>query len=309
MGFRVLFYLFAFLNMQCFLMAQESSTESQPFAPSRKDENQPESNQVNNETQPFEHAKKTATERVVHKFTSTLTLVSDYRSRGISQTMRHPAVQGEFKYEHISGAYFKTWASNVDGTGNFINNCCMEWDFYLGYKRKLFCLPIKIDAGFEYYYYPGGRAHISKYVSYNTVEYYIQLSYKKFNITFHQTLTDFYGVCSKSPPINWNTHRTVKPNGHSYWSPYIEANWQIPFYEKFSLTLHAGYQGVINYPQLNYVDWLVSLTYKFKWFDLFATYVDTTAKHAFFDVPDHAYHPKRKQLGGPGVFVGIARAF
>lgn len=266
------------------------------------------------EAKPFEHEKKpektdSKKEKSPHKFTSTLSLVSDYRDRGISQTIRRPAVQGEFKYEHSSRFYFKTFASNVDGTGNFINNTSMEWDFYLGITGKLPSLPIEIDSGFEYYYYPGGKAPVFRNTSYNTIEFYAQFSYKKFNITFHQTLTDYFGVNSDNPPINWDTQRTTKPNGHSIGSPYIEANWEIPVMAKLSLTLHAGYQTIINYPQLNFLDWLVALTYKFEWFDASITYVATTAKRAFYNVPDHAFHPHRKNLGGPGVFAGISRAF
>ena len=37
--------------------------------------------------------------------TGNMTLVSDYRFRGISQTLGHPAIQGGFDYAHASGFY------------------------------------------------------------------------------------------------------------------------------------------------------------------------------------------------------------
>ena len=57
-----------------------------------------------------------------HKLTGSLTFVSDYRSRGISQTILQPAVQGELKYSHNSGFYVRLWGSNVGGTPTFLNN-------------------------------------------------------------------------------------------------------------------------------------------------------------------------------------------
>ncbi|MFI5343181.1 MAG: TorF family putative porin [Chlamydiales bacterium] len=244
-----------------------------------------------------------------HTFKATLTIVTDYRDRGISQTMRQPAVQGEFDYAHSSGFYFKTWASNVDGTGNFINNTSLELDFYLGIKGKYFQTPFEFDAGLEFYYYPGGEVFVPHRTTYNTLEFYAQFSYKKFNIVFHQTLTNYFGVSAHSPPINWNKNRTIKPNGRSIGSPYFEANWEIPYNSKLIFLLHAGCQIVINYPQLSYVDWLVTLTYKFEWFDASLSYVASNARHAFYDVPDHAFHPTRRKLGGPGIYAGISRSF
>ena len=48
-----------------------------------------------------------------HTFTGNVGFVSDYVFRGISQTQNHPAIQGGFDYNHASGFYVGTWASNV----------------------------------------------------------------------------------------------------------------------------------------------------------------------------------------------------
>ena len=52
-----------------------------------------------------------------HTFTGNATLVSDYRSRGISQTFNLPAVQAGFDYAHSSGLYLGTWASPTKKEG------------------------------------------------------------------------------------------------------------------------------------------------------------------------------------------------
>src|SRR2546426_6418696 len=45
--------------------------------------------------------------------TGNMTLVTDYRFRGISQTLGKPAFQGGFDYAHASGFYLGNWNSNV----------------------------------------------------------------------------------------------------------------------------------------------------------------------------------------------------
>lgn len=244
-----------------------------------------------------------------HQLTATVAFLSDYRSRGISQTFRRPAVQGELKYTHKSGFYFKSWGSNVDGTTNIYNNASMEWDLYVGMAHRLFRTKAKYDIGFLYYYYPGGKAPIPANTRYNTLEYYISVNYKGFEIKLSQGLTDFFGVNSDNPPMNWDKGHPIPPNGPTYGSAYLEANLDVSLCPKWKISFHLGYQNVVNYSQLNYLDWLINLTRQFKWFEVTLAYVDTNARKAFYDVPDHAFKPKRINLGGPGVILGVDRSF
>ena len=58
--------------------------------------------------------------------------------RGISQTDNQIAIQGGFDYEHESGLYVGTWASNVDSS--FFQNGTdpqTELDGYVGYSGEL----------------------------------------------------------------------------------------------------------------------------------------------------------------------------
>ena len=50
-----------------------------------------------------------------HSITGNLSIVSDYRFRGISQTFVQPAIQGGIDYSHKSGFYLGNWNSNVSG--------------------------------------------------------------------------------------------------------------------------------------------------------------------------------------------------
>ena len=62
--------------------------------------------------------------------TGTVTAVSDYDFRGITQTAQDPALQGSIDYTHSSGFYLGAWGSNVD-----FGDCCdenVEVDVYAG---------------------------------------------------------------------------------------------------------------------------------------------------------------------------------
>jgi uncharacterized protein (TIGR02001 family) len=126
----------------------------------------------------------------------------------------------------------------------------MEWDLFLGFKHKLFHSEADYDVGFLYYYYPGGSAPVPAETSYNFLEYYMGITYKGFEIKLSLTLTDYSGINSDNPPMNWNTGRTLPPNGHSFGSPYFEINYEWAFRKKWKATFHVAYQGVTNYHQV-----------------------------------------------------------
>lgn len=75
-----------------------------------------------------------------------VTIATDYRFRGISQTDRDPAIQGGFDYAHESGLYAGTWMSNVAFGGS------TEWDIYAGYAAD-FNEDVSYDVGYLYYLY------------------------------------------------------------------------------------------------------------------------------------------------------------
>lgn len=257
-----------------------------------------------------------------HTFTGNVSLVSDYRFRGISQTMRRPAIQGGFDYSHESGWYLGTWASNVDGTTHFYNNTSMEWDWYGGYKGKLFPCAFPdfgYNVGAIYYYYPGGQALNSARTRIDTAEFYLELTYKWFSIKYYQTVTNYFGIDSDNPPFNWKRNRSDHRNKSSRGSNDIEVsiNWDLikkvhfGCHEagKLSLLLQVGHQTVRHYEHLSCTHWQATLTQEFDWLSVFITYVGTNANHDYFDVPDNAYDPDKRELGAQGVVVGVIKTF
>lgn len=82
-----------------------------------------------------------------------VTLTSDYRFRGVSQTDEGLAVQGGFTISHGSGLYVGTWASNLAGWGTF-GGTNTELDIFGG-----FAFPVgegSLDVGVVWYMYPQG---------------------------------------------------------------------------------------------------------------------------------------------------------
>lgn len=79
-----------------------------------------------------------------------VTLTSDYRFRGISQSDTDPAIQGGFDVAFDNGLYAGVWASNVD----FGTDADLEMDFYAGFAGNI-TEAVGFDVGYIYYDYPG----------------------------------------------------------------------------------------------------------------------------------------------------------
>jgi len=83
-------------------------------------------------------------------FTAGMSLTSDYRFRGISNSDRDAAVQGWVQYDHASGAYANIWASSIDFNDTATYDSSVEVDLTAGYNFKL---PADTNAGVKVVYY------------------------------------------------------------------------------------------------------------------------------------------------------------
>ena len=105
----------------------------------------------------------------VSPITANVTVVNDYRYRGISQSNFKPAIQGGFDYAHESGFYIGNWNSSISwisdsysrtGSNAAYNtyskdvSAPIEMDFYAGIKKELIGEGFASDLGFLQYYYP-----------------------------------------------------------------------------------------------------------------------------------------------------------
>ncbi|WCM49112.1 TorF family putative porin [Pseudomonas sp. WJP1] len=80
-----------------------------------------------------------------------VTLASDYRTRGISQTQNDPALQAGATLAHSSGLYLGAWTSNVDFGGGLKTR--QEVDYYAGWLWQA-TDDISLDLGYLKYAYP-----------------------------------------------------------------------------------------------------------------------------------------------------------
>ncbi|NBF12540.1 TorF family putative porin [Pseudomonas sp. Fl4BN1] len=80
-----------------------------------------------------------------------LTLASDYRTRGISQSKNDPAVQGAVTLLHNNGLYLGAWSSNVDFGGGLKTR--QEVDYYGGWLWQA-SEAVSLDLGYLKFTYP-----------------------------------------------------------------------------------------------------------------------------------------------------------
>lgn len=86
------------------------------------------------------------------KVTGSVTLASEYRLRGISQSDSDPAIQGSITVAHSSGVYVSGWASSLAGNGTW-GGANAEFDAIVGFSTA--AGPVTVDVGGIYYIYPG----------------------------------------------------------------------------------------------------------------------------------------------------------
>ena len=119
-------------------------------------------------------------------------LFSQYIFRGLTQTDRKPALQGNFDINHSSGLYLGIWSSNISwlrdkygvnqtdetqtvyGAGGN-----QEIDIYAGFKKDdIAKTGLGIDFGALQYYYPGSeRGRNNGWAKANTTEVYGAINY------------------------------------------------------------------------------------------------------------------------------------
>ena len=85
-------------------------------------------------------------------FSGGVSLVSQYRFRGLGLSDEKPALQGTINLNHKSGPYAGLWASSTDGFGE-LGGSNLELDLYAG--TKVLLGKATLDVGLLYYAYPG----------------------------------------------------------------------------------------------------------------------------------------------------------
>ena len=221
-----------------------------------------------------------------------VTVVNDYRYRGISQTNFKPAIQGGFDYAHESGFYIGNWNSSISWISDAYNaasvpvksspstSAPIEMDFYAGYKKELIGEGFASDFGVLQYYYPTtglGGVQSKTWVTANpsmrqtsgvnpsTTELYVAQNFTFGPVTgfgkFSYAVTNLFGI----------------QNSQGSFYPDLTANYDTGLYG-ITVNAHVGYQYVPNNVvtttalagagnggtwNLSYADWKLGVTKDF----------------------------------------------
>lgn len=186
------------------------------------------------------------------EITGTVTAVSDYDFRGITQSAQDPALQGSIDYAHESGLYAGIWASNVD----FGDDADIEIDYYGGFSGGE---EVTYDVGFVWYSYPSTEAQ------YDYGEVYGELGYK--------------WIAGKI----WYSPDYVSAGDSAF---YYEANGTFELPANFGLTAHVGYSDGDYWDDDSYMDWAVGVSYTLGHFDLGLKWIDGSDLEIADGTPD-----------------------
>ncbi|MEI7464590.1 MAG: TorF family putative porin [Burkholderiales bacterium] len=234
-------------------------------------------------------------------FTGNMALSSDYRTRGISQSDKKPALSGGFDVSHSSGFYFGNWNSNIDST--YYQGANIEMDFYGGFKYPVG--PVTLDLGAFYYYYPGSGRKASNPIESRGVdnkEIYVAASYSTVTAKFYYPIGDFFSFQKNSSPTKAGRLKSAEG------SYYLDISGSYDLGNGFGLIGHFGYQkleGAAKAIQTNstklakdYEDWKLGVTYSFaNGFVATIAYIDTS-----IDTPNVNVSSTRSLSGATGVF-------
>jgi uncharacterized protein (TIGR02001 family) len=246
----------------------------------------------------------------VSPITANVTVINDYRYRGISQSNFKPAIQGGFDYAHESGFYIGNWNSSISwisdaasqGGANNVS-APIEMDFYAGFKKELLGAGFASDFGVLQYYYPTSGLPSSA-TNPNTTEIYAAQNFTLGPVTgfakFSYSATNTFGFANSSG---------------SYY-PDLTVNYDTGIWG-LTLNAHVGYQYIAGTPNgsstsnsslYSYTDWKIGVTKDFGGgLSGAVSYVDTNAKTVG---SSYAYvSPSGKNLGGATGLISLTKTF
>ncbi len=242
----------------------------------------------------------------VSPVTANVSLVSDYRYRGVSQSSLKPAIQGGFDYAHESGFY----VGNSNSSIGWVNNInfgsvasSVEMDFYAGLKKGLIGEDFASDLGVLQYYYPTTGNFTGTNVNPNTTEIYAAQNYTFGPVTGFLKLS--YAVT--------NTFGNQNSSGSYY--PDLTVNYDTGIWG-LGVNAHVGYQyiagtvaGTSNSSLYSYTDWKLGVTKNFGGgLSLAAAYIGTNAGKNSSGTYNYV-SPTGKNLAGSTGVLTLTKTF
>ena len=214
-----------------------------------------------------------------------LSLTSDYRYRGISQTRLDPALQGGADYAAPNGLYVGTWLSTIRWINDAGGDADVEWDVYGGYKGAL-ANGLGYDVGVLAYQYPSNHLHPSA----DTTEVYGALSFGPATVKYSHSVTNLFGFSDSKN------------------SGYLDLSASFDLGGGFSLAPHVGYQKVAHHSDASYTDYALTLSKEVAGFGLSAAVVGADTKR-INGVKAYASPANGKDLGRAGLVLAVRKTF
>ena len=216
--------------------------------------------------------------------TGNMTIASDYRFRGISQTYLGPTIQGGIDFSHESGFYIGNWNSNV-ATQVFTGGSGIEMDLYGGWKKTFG--DFGLDIGAIYYAYPKAEFQSGAgNAKYDNTEVYIGASWNWLSAKYYYAVSDYFGLADEQVKGGYWAHRTtgalLTPKGGSDGSWYLDVTATFPVSKEVNLIAHFGMLEVNGYSDLDYKDYKLGITYDASGWILGAAYVGTDADENWY---------------------------
>jgi uncharacterized protein (TIGR02001 family) len=255
--------------------------------------------------------------------TANVTVVNDYRYRGISQSNFQPAIQGGFDYAHESGFYIGNWNSSISWLSDSYSAAAsnpkisapVEMDFYAGFKKELIAPGFATDVGVLQYYYPISGSLDSSLNNItarqrdanrqataqnpNTTEAYVAQNFTIGPVTgfvkFSYALTNLFGFYNSAG---------------SYY-PDLTVNYDTGIWG-LTLNGHVGYQYISNKVgnyDFSYMDYKLGVTKDFGGgLSANLSYVGTDAK-SVAGTPLYVSPTGNKNWGKDGYLISLTKTF
>jgi uncharacterized protein (TIGR02001 family) len=228
-----------------------------------------------------------------------VSLTSDYRYRGISQSRLKPAVQGGVDVALPAGFYVGAWASTIKwikdlGTisGADYGNTGVEIDLYGGYKGEI-RKDLSYDVGVLQYLYPGNKFKDQGADNANTTEIYGALTFGPATLKYSHSLTSLFG--------------TADATDDSKGSGYLDLSANFDVGSGVTLTPHVGHQRVAGFADYSYTDYALTAAKDWAGFTFSGAVVGATVKK-INGSPAYA-SPSGKDLGKAGLVVAVKKVF
>jgi uncharacterized protein (TIGR02001 family) len=225
-----------------------------------------------------------------------VSLTSDYRYRGISQSRLKPALQGGVDYALPAGFYIGAWGSTIKWIKDAGGDAQVELDLYGGYKGEI-VKDLGFDVGLLQYVYPGAKtaAWDALYKDPNTTELYGALTFGSVTAKVSYALTNLFG--------NYDFTNAKESKGSVYGE--VAASFDVG--GGVTLTPHVGYQKVKNIANATYTDYSLMASKDFSGFLVSAGIVGTDADKNFYQPGSRAN--STKFLGRTAGVVSVKYTF